>query len=117
MSTTHAPRSLTTQRQTSSELATVAARTPRGPATTEFHELAHRLSEPIAHASDRRRYDRALEVLLGPGGANSAHLRPVAATPDVVRHRIAGFALAHLAPAGHPRHSDLVRQALAVLEQ
>lgn len=87
----------------------------RASATAAWHDLARQLAAPITDAARRDRVDRALELLLGPGGANAAHLRPVAATPDVVRHRIAGWALAHLDPADHPRHTRIVRQASALL--
>lgn len=87
----------------------------RATATAGWHDLAQELAAPITDAGHRDRFDHVLELLLGPRGANAAHLRPVPATPDVVRHRIAGWALAHLAPANHPRHAEIIRRAHALL--
>lgn len=61
----------------------------------DLHDLAVLLAAPVT--DDRRpRIDRALSLLLGPDAADAPHLVPDNTTPDVVRHRIAGRALAGL---------------------
>ncbi|MBY5161179.1 hypothetical protein [Salsipaludibacter albus] len=80
----------------------------------DLHDLASLLAAPIVDADQRVRVDRALALLLGPDGARAPHLQPTRRTPDVVRRRIAGRALARLSRRD-VRHRHLVAGALAIL--